>query len=185
MNTNKLPSKEYLDECLDYNAETGVFTWKVRTRHHFKNDGAFKMWNRRYSDRECGRVKENANGKSYRTIMLDGGSKCAHRLAWFIFNGEIDESMQIDHINGNGLDDRIENLRQVTASENSKNLRMHKGNTSGFCGVRFCKSYGKWQARIGKDNLGYFNSYEDAVSARIKGEIKRGYHENHGSERPL
>ncbi|AUS01375.1 hypothetical protein NVP1284A_48 [Vibrio phage 1.284.A._10N.286.55.A5] len=184
--TNKnMPSKEYIEECLDYNPNTGVFTWKFRPRYHFKNEGAFKMWNRRYSNQECGRIKENSSGKRYRTIMLDGKPKYAHRLAWFIFKGDIDDSMQIDHINGDGLDNRIENLRQVTAAENSKNLRLSKRNTSGFSGVRFCNSYRKWEARIGKENLGYFKSYEDAVSARIKAEADRGYHKNHGSKRPL
>jgi hypothetical protein len=190
MKTAKLPSKEYLDECLDYNPETGCFTWKVRPVEHFKTIGSFKMWNKRYSCKEAGRVKTNQNGKSYRTIIIDGVSHYSHRIAMVFYCGfDSSSSMQIDHIDGNGLNNAINNLRIVTPEENSKNLRKASDNKSGATGVWFSSRDSKWIAEIKtkgkKIHIGSFNNQESAIEARRLTESKLGFHKNHGTERPL
>lgn len=109
-----------------------------------------------------------------------------HRLAWLYVNGI--EPLQIDHINGNGCDNRLVNLREVSSEMNSKNMRLHSRNTSGVAGVHI-HPCGRWQARIqlnGKTvSLGLFVKLEDAIYARRSMEQSAGYHSNHGIARPL
>ena len=79
------------------------------------------------------------------------------------------KGFETDHVNGNGLDNRKENLRVVTRSQNRWNTFHNKRNTSGYKGAFFHKVTGKWAASIrifGKTrNLGFFNTKEDAASA--------------------
>ena len=81
-----------------------------------------------------------------------------------------------DHINRNPFDNRKENLRKVSRSENSWNQSKHKNNTSGFIGVHFDKTYGYWIAQIGYKNkrikLGNFSTKYDAIIARLTAELK-------------
>jgi len=79
----------------------------------------------------------------------------------------------VDHINGNGLDNRKANLRIATYSENGANRRISKkNNTSGFKGVSWYKPHKKWRAGICFDgkckHLGYFDSKEEAAEAYNK-----------------
>jgi len=75
----------------------------------------------------------------------------------------------VDHINHNGLDNRRCNLRPCNYSQNNKNHRKRKDNTSGLIGVGWNKHVKKWRARIAKDKkkifLGYFNDKEEAGRA--------------------
>ncbi len=96
------------------------------------------------------------NGRQDRIAM--------HRL---ILDAPVD--MQVDHINGNGLDNRRANLRLVTASQNSCNRRLSIVNTTGFKGVSFHKGRGLYQASIRLDGrlrfLGRFQTPEEAHKA--------------------
>ena len=75
----------------------------------------------------------------------------------------------LDHIVGNGLDCRRQNLRPATNAENSRNRSKNRNNTSGFKGVCFMKASGKWMASIGLNGehryLGLFGSAEEAARA--------------------
>lgn len=85
-----------------------------------------------------------------------------------------DKSLMVDHINGNPLDNRRANLRMLSAQNNSRNQKDRADNTSGFKGVHFDRSRGKWMAHIteaGKmRNLGRFDSMEEAKAARLVAE---------------
>ena len=90
--------------------------------------------------------------------------------------GEPRKGETIDHINRNGLDNRLCNLRFATFSQNNMNKGVQKNNTSGYTGVEWRKNEGKWRARI-KINyksyeLGYYSKLSDAVKARKEAEIK-------------
>jgi hypothetical protein len=93
----------------------------------------------------------------------------------------------IDHIDGDGSNNPIVNLRDVSHRDNQKNKRLYSNNISGVVGVSFRQSRQKWVAQIntpdGLKSLGRFASFEDAVAARKAGEIKYGYHKNHGQKR--
>jgi hypothetical protein len=77
--------------------------------------------------------------------------------------------MQVDHINGNGLDNRRKNLRLATRTQNMWNRRRYRNNTSGFKGVVWHKRDERWQARINVNRrriyLGLFDSKEEAAHA--------------------
>lgn len=121
---------------------------------------------------------------TYRYIKIGGKRHKAANLIWLYHTGEEPKSV-LDHINHDGCDDRIENLREVTKQENSQNQKLRADNTSGIVGVD--KNQGKWQARIQDKEgnrilLGRYDSFEDAVIARKAAEAVMGYHENHGKK---
>lgn len=168
-------TQESLKEKIKYNPETGVFVWISA-----------------YRKKEIGTVAgcvHKQHTKSYRIICVNYRRYQSHRLAWVYMYGDIPDGYEIDHINGNGLDNRIINLRCVTRHDNCKNLRKPSHNRSGFCGVSIHKGTNKWRARIRAKgryvSLGLFNNKNDAYAARKHAEKIYNYHPNHGSERPL
>jgi hypothetical protein len=88
-------------------------------------------------------------------------------LAWAIAYGTWPQ--QIDHQDRIRNNNRLDNLRLATASQNSLNRGVRKNNTSGFKGVSYAKQTGKWWARIvvngSRQSLGLFNSAEEAARA--------------------
>jgi hypothetical protein len=80
-----------------------------------------------------------------------------------------EEGYVIDHINGDGLDNRRENLRLANSAQNAWNSRIAKNNTSGFKGVTFNKREGRWRAKISHDgkriNIGTYDTAELASAA--------------------
>ena len=109
----------------------------------------------------------NYYANTYTDEIVSYGRKIEsmHRLIMKAKKGEI-----VDHINGNGLDNRKENLRIVTKRENSINSKIQSNNTSGVKGVALDKSRGKWIVQIMIDkkskNLGRFDTFEEAVKVR-------------------
>ena len=161
-------------ELLTYDATTGLLTWNVRRDRP-------KSWNSRYANKPAGRV---SNG--YISLSINGSSHQAHRVAWFLFYG-VNPDGFIDHINGDRSDNRIDNLRLVSDSENKKNRRLQKNNSSGVPGVSLRGS--GWRVRIksnGKELfLGSFDNFFDAVCARKSTQNKMGFNHNHGSPQYL
>lgn len=176
---NKEPSLEFFRECFSYNAETGEIRWKERPEGHFKTLRDHRVWNNKYPGQIAGSIASNG----YRQITLLGGPVKAHRIAWMLHYGVILNNA-IDHINGVKDDNRIDNLRQVSDEENSRNKKRNFLNKSGVMGVTWSKADRKWRVRIGVSGkykcLGSFVSLEEAISVRKKAEIELGYHENHG-----
>lgn len=170
----------FLRECLDYNPETGILTWKERPESHFlhssRADGGF---NKKFA----GKVAGNVMGRGYIWITLCGQSHFAHRLAWAIHYGKYPDGI-IDHDNGDRTDNRIINLVESTNEKNSRNQKMRRTNTSGHMGVCLRKDTGKYRSFIQEGGkriwIGNYDTFEEAVAARVAAEKKYGYHENHG-----
>jgi len=143
---------ERLRELLHYDPETGEFTWRAN------RGGGVKAGD------IAGTI---STSKGYRNIWIGGNYK-AHRLAWLYVHGVWPEA-QIDHINQNKADNRMENLRLVTHAENMQNRPCQRNNVSGFKGVAPCRRTGRWQALICSNNkqihLGLFATPEMAHAA--------------------
>jgi len=135
--------------------------------------------------REAGGIQQRSTLK-YRLVGIDGKAYLTHRLVWFLTFGTWPKE-EIDHWNGNGLDNRLSNLREVTSQENHHNQRMSIRNTSGVTGVYWDKSRQKWRVLIkiaGKSiHLGRFNNLQDAAMVREKANLKYGFTARHGKER--
>ncbi|NQY00576.1 MAG: HNH endonuclease [Pseudoalteromonas sp.] len=119
--------------------------------------------------KKCGWVDKGG----YLRITIGDRDIMAHRLLWYMENGDIPDGYQIDHIDGNPLNNIIENLRLVTCSQNNKNKGKYKGREKGIWQF---KKEGKWYARIGVNgkyiHLGSFDSKVEALKARTDAEIK-------------
>lgn len=150
---------ERLREIFSYDQETGVFIRKSRGTRAFKAISS------------TGYLVGSAGGKMYQ----------AHRVAFAIGHGRW-PLYQIDHINGNKLDNRLTNLREVTAAENRRNMRRSARNTSGRSGVSFYSRDQRWRVTIGCLHVGLFDTLDEACAARTGAERALGYHENHGRE---
>jgi hypothetical protein len=123
-------------------------------------------------------MAQKAARTKYWQICIDGQIYRAHRLAWFYVYGEWPKE-HIDHIDGCGTNNRIDNLRDVTNQKNHTNTKVAKNNTSGVKGVCWYKPYSKWRARINvygnEISLGYHETLEAAAAARAAAEIEHGY----------
>lgn len=138
-------------EVLSYDPETGIFRWRIKL-----------------SDRApIGKVAGGRAPKGQWRIKIDGRYYMAHRLAWFLMTGVWPS--EVDHKNRIGRDNRWENLRECTHSQNHANTKCRSDNTSGFKGVQFRKQTGKYQATVVKDgkrvHVGSFARAEDAFEA--------------------
>lgn len=151
---------ERLLHVLNYDAETGVFSWRIQNGQRGK----------------VGAVAGTFDGQAYWRIQVDRKKYKAHRLAWFYVHGVWPE--HVDHINGDCLDNRLVNLREVTHAENHQNRRKPNAGTKvGMLGVDYKEGQG-YRARItlnGKQNhLGYFSTADEASKAYV--EAKRAVH---------
>jgi len=144
---------------LSFNEESGDFHWKV------PRQGTRK-------DKKAGCVGSDG----YWSICIDGALYKGHRLAWLYVYGEW-PSDQIDHINGNRLDNKISNLRIVTQNQNQQNRKPNRNGT-GVKGVSKIKN--GFSAQIGhngqKTYLGFFKTKEEAGAAYVKAAQKLHTH---------
>lgn len=148
----KIPDE--IKEYIDYNPETGVFTWLKTTRPVPGTGGRGKPGNVAGCEIDAG----------YLIVAFRGIVYMAHRVAWWWMHGE--EPPQIDHINRNRKDNRIVNLRAATAAGNTRNAA-GKGALTGVKGVvkngnRF---YGRVHFNYKSHNAGSYGTLEEAQAA--------------------
>ena len=150
MKTKQLPTQERLKEVLNYDHETGVFTWKI-------SRGVKK-------GTEAGCL----TGDGYILIRVDRKLYRASRIAWMYHYGEDPGDLLVDHKDRNRSSNRIDNLRLATPEQNNQNM-----NANGFS---WSKARKKWEAYIRfegrKINLGLFTCTEDAREAYINARHK-------------
>ena len=157
-----LPPRDLVRQLLSYDAETGVLTWLPRPREMFAAQQPFQRWNSMYAGKPAGGI----NGKGYLHIRIGGARPYAHRLAWLCVHDE-PVPAEIDHIDRNPLNNRINNLRAATRPQNRMNDGLMRNNTSGYRGV--WASDGKFMACIrsgGKRiHLGTFETAPEAAAS--------------------
>ena len=122
---------------------------------------------------KSGTVAGSIDSKGYVQIKINGKLVLAHRLAWAFVYGDFPKG-SLDHIDRNPLNNRIENLRVCTMSQNQQNVGIRVNNTSGITGVALIKKSQKWLAYINLNGkryrLGLFERKNDAIKARLQGE---------------
>lgn len=152
-------SADYVRSVLDYRPETGELVWAVAKGRRVRAGG----------------VAGHLNGNGYVYVRIEGVLYLAHRLVWLIHYDQWPKD-QIDHINGDRVDNRIENLREATNAENHQNKSSRINSSSRFVGVHWEPRYGKWQAQItlnGKQKyLGSFHTEESAAAAYAEAKAK-------------
>ena len=172
-----LPSSDYVRQLLDYDPESGLFVWRPRPRDMFSGLRAYAAWTSKYAGKYAGCTQQDG----YRIINIRSSLYLAHRLAWLLVYGE-PVPVELDHIDRNGLNNRITNLREATRAQNIANSGARKNNKTGIRGVH--RWQGKYRARIEINrksvSLGMFDTAEEAGMAYRKaaaiahGEFARG-----------
>jgi HNH endonuclease len=141
-----------LKELFDYDPESGNLIWRV-------DRGANKM---------RGKVAGYIHSTGYRHVRTGEGQEKAHRLIWMYHYGSF-PTQHVDHINGDCSDNRIENLREATRSQNQQNRRVNKNSSTGLLGVQ--RNHKKWKATIRLNNapiyIGTFDTPEEAHQAYL------------------
>ena len=153
MNKEDLLTQEYLKSVLNYDLNTGEFRWKInKSRRAKKGDLA-----------GCTDINKSSG---YTRIWINYKSYRAHRLAWLWMTGEWPQ-FEIDHKNRIRSDNRWNNLRPATNSQNKINGKAYKNNKSGYKGVYWNKNTKNWVASINinkkQTHLGCFNSKKERV----------------------
>ena len=149
-----------LRELINYEPEAGIFKWrKIAAARSQRGPGTIL---------NCG----------YLQISIDGVKYQGHRLAWLHFYGQWPMNV-VDHINGDKLDNRIANLRDVTTAVNLQNIHgASSRNACGYTGVSFHKRENAWSASLMVDGkvkrLGFHKTPELAHDAYITAKLQ--YH---------
>ena len=159
-------TQKRLRELLSYDPEIGDFTWIKRTSNRV----------------QIGHVASYVEVNGYNRIHIDGKPYKAHRLAWLYVYGVWPKN-EIDHRDGDRMNNRLANLRECTRQENTKNQGIRNDNKSGYKGVSWHVKAKKWMAQIASGRahfyLGLFNDARVAHAAyerkaiELFGEFKR------------
>jgi hypothetical protein len=155
-----LPSQERLKHLFDYDEDRGLLIWKNPSGRRAKKGDVAGAVNPVTGRRAAG---------------VDGKHLYHYRLVYAWHYGDPGEHL-IDHIDRDHTNDRIENLRLATHSQNKLNCRLLKNNRSGHKGVSWDSQRQKWFAKIEVNRkqiaLGRYDRLEDAVAARKKAETQ-------------
>lgn len=146
---------EQVRELFDYNADTGVLSWKRPNGRRIR----------------AGDVAGTPHTNGYLTCKIAGQTYLVHRLVWMHAHGEWPNV--IDHLNGQPKDNRLANLRNVSQKTNVQNTHgPYRHNASGLPGAHWIEKRGKWSSLLyydGKQHrLGYFETAIEASAAYIQ-----------------
>lgn len=154
----KLPTQKQLKTLFDYDGETGRL---IRISHPNKNQRHL-----------IGKVAGTKHSEGGWVVSVNNQSYLNARLVWVWNYGEDPGDLEIDHIDGDRSNDRIDNLRLATRKQNQANVGINCTNTSGHKGVSWYKRLGKWRVDVCGKTVGYFSDLEQAIEARVKAAVE-------------
>lgn len=139
-----------LRRMLSYDPDSGIWTW---------------VWCPPPNQRYTGTVAGNVRRDGYVSIRIAGQLYYSHRLAWFYMTGKW-PAVEIDHEDRSPLNNRWSNLREASSSDNKCNSQTSSRNTSGYRGVGWMPTVGKWQVHVNSIYLGRYDDLEEAIMVR-------------------
>lgn len=165
-------SYELAAMLMTYCPETGALLWNRRPAFMFKTERASKVWNARFAGMEAGSI----DSYGYREISVSPFAYKAHRLAWLLGTKQWPIN-DIDHIDGNRLNNRLSNLRDVERATNCENRKRARSDSrTGLIGASLHKASGLYYAVIRvrgrRISLGYYKTAEQASDAYLKAKIE-------------
>ena len=166
---------EEVRKFFHYDPDTGVFTRIKR----IKPDPTGKT----YELRDCNWVLNKPSAGGYIHARFHGKYVGIHRLIWVWMEGSNCKN-QIDHIDGNRLNNKWSNLREVTPTGNCCNRGIRSDNSTGIVGVSKYRDGIRYIAQIQKNgvkiHLGVYDTLHEAAIVRKQAENINGFHPNHG-----
>lgn len=157
---NQVVNQSLVKKFFNYDSTTGILTWRLPTRTTSVGDVA--------GTRTLGYIQVCVANKCYK----------AHHLIWLYCYGYLPNV--IDHINHDGYDNSLANLREVSQTENNRNQPKRSDNKSGHTGIRITVR-GTYEVRIAKKHIGTFKTELEALDARNKAYRALNFHPNHGN----
>jgi len=135
-----------------------------RIRQLFRYEGGRLIRRGSCSTASAGDVAGSRRYDGYREVSIDNVSFREHRVIWALVYGE--QPIEIDHINGVRSDNRIENLRGVSRSQNQQNKVASLRKSSPYKGVHYSKQRKRWISKIKKNGkVKHIGSYGDEIAA--------------------
>jgi hypothetical protein len=177
--SNPMPLED-MQAHISVDPVAGSILWLQPPRDLFSS---YKAWRVSCARRFRRAALNSRHSRGYLHGYIAGRAYFAHIVVWAFANGRWPTG-EIDHIDGNKTNNRIENLRECSTSENQRNQAIKKSNNSGVTGVHWHAQSRSWRAQVRHDgrtiSLGLFKSIEEAAAARSAANIQYGYHANHG-----
>ena len=165
---------EYIQSMLkiDEDSPSGL-TWLPR-------DDVEEKWNSRYANKNAGCKVTNASGYKKWNVQVTYNDKkntlLCSRIIFLLHNGYLTKDKEIDHADGNSLNNKINNLRESTRDQNQHNAKLQKNNKSGVKGVSWNVKSKKWRVTImvnkKRYNFGLYEKLEDAIKVAIEARKK-------------
>ena len=150
---NKLPTQQELRKQFEYQEDTG----RLKRIYHPKKNQQHLV----------GKIAGGRHAEGGWCVSVNGTRYLHCRIVWAYHFGDPGE-MEIDHIDGDRSNDRIENLRLATRTQNQWNIGTNAQNTSGHKGVSWYKRLGKWRVDVCGRTYGYFSDLEEAIAKRLE-----------------
>lgn len=151
-------TKDLLHSLFEY--RDGVLFWKIKPSQRTN----------------IGDVAGGDHGNGHFKVRVNGKKTYVHRVVFMMHHGFVPK--YIDHIDGNPSNNRVENLRAATHSENIMNKKLQSNNSTGVRGVHYCKKLQKFRAEITVDRkkipLGLFSDIDEA--SRVYADASKKYH---------
>lgn len=169
-------TQEYV--CASFEYRDGELFWKERPIEECVSYRAYITFKNKYVGKKAGSIMV----RGYESVAIKQKRFYAHRIIFLMHHGYLPE--QIDHIDGNPINNKIENLRAATGTDNNYNKRLSSKNTSGYKNICWSKDKNKWQVSLGYKHknifIGYFSNIEEAAqAARQAREVLHGEFARH------